>query len=641
MAKHFLGDEGARIVSDLAAARHNPAAGVQPEVDSLFSKIVPMRVLPKEYEEGEEEESDPNEAKYPFTRVSSNVWKARAHPAGINGELESYTRSNFVTIYMLSDKKPRIKENTFVYAAWRGRWEVIFPSGPTGENFVYANNYDGTFDWKGRMPTGADPTIARTPHLQAGRYLYFSNGGACSHSEEGDNIIGHIDWIGFKVSDSGDGGTGGSASEEFEKVVKLVAGSGIRAEQIQAGIVRLSVSGPGATGPTGPTGQSITGPTGATGPTGEGVTGPTGPQGESITGPTGATGSPGSPGVTGPTGPRGPQGQPGQSIKGDPGEPGATGPPGEPGPPGESITGPPGEDGKDAEFDPSSFWDTKGSDILAGLVSQYGADLKGEQGDRGPTGPCGPTGESITGPTGPTGESITGPTGPTGEKGDSITGPTGPQGQSITGPTGATGPRGESITGPTGPRGPQGESITGPPGQDGAPGEPGESIKGDPGPTGPPGKDAEFDPSAFWSAHGQDILSGLVSSYGHLLKGDPGDQGPTGPTGESVTGPTGPTGESVTGPTGPTGESITGPTGPTGESITGPTGPTGSVSAAMATVPASFALGSAGTAPSGYSSVEVVSAVYCRNGAVMYDTVHLYLSPSGQITVYTPPGGTP
>lgn len=75
-----------------------------------------------------------------------------------------------------------------------------------------------------------------------------------------------------------------------------------------------TVTGSGATGPTGPIGTNgATGPTGAdgtTGPTGaDGVTGPTGPLGPAgANGATGAMGATGNDGATGPTGPTGAQG---------------------------------------------------------------------------------------------------------------------------------------------------------------------------------------------------------------------------------------------------------------------------------------------------------------------------------------------
>lgn len=157
---------------------------------------------------------------------------------------------------------------------------------------------------------------------------------------------------------------------------------------------RLISSGPGATGPTGPTGFGATGATGAgatgpTGATGIGATGATGATGVGVAGATGATGV----GATGPTGATG---------VGTAGATGATG---------IGATGATGPTG----------------------IGATGATGIGQTGPTGPTGATGITLPGATGPTGATGAGATGPTGPTGATGIGQVGPTGPTGTGATG----------------------------------------------------------------------------------------------------------------------------------------------------------------------------------------------------------------
>ena len=432
--------------------------------------------------------------------------------------------------------------------------------------------------WFDSKPTGTGSPIPggiiQTPHIAAGKYLIAEDGGSCSHSSAGSGKIGLIRWAGFDLN----GSTG---------IQKLMFGAGFT---VSGGDHAATVKLTRVTGPTGKTGKTgRTGKTGKTGADGEdadvgevalylyshfrqqlrGVTGPRGATGK--TGSRGKTGATGSPGLRGITGPTGPRG-----LRGPTGPAGGGSGGGSPGPRG--ATGPTGSPGPQG---PRGATGKTGKDAEfdpEAFLEEYGDQIKGEKGDRGATGRDGRTGSR--GPTG-----VTGKTGPEmdpdefyAKYAEYLEGPPGPRGATGSrGKTGATGARGR--TGKTGPRGLQGVTGVG--------------LPGDRGPTGPRG-----------------------------LPG-PAGRGPTGPTGVGLRGPTG---IGLPGPQGPPGK-----TGSRGK--TGRTGKTGGFSGTTGTVMTELSLvGSTGeVGPTG--SVEVVTRVYCQNGTVKYDTVHLQIS-GDKISVY-------
>ena len=262
--------------------------------------------------------------------------------------------------------------------------------------------------------------------------------------------------------------------------VTLQAGPNVLIETAPAGQARaadgspsgnvITISAPGAVGPTGPMGptgatgapgsqgacgatgargtEGATGPRGALGTTGPtGLTGATGPIGP--TGPVGPTGPPGQTGNIGPTGPVGPTGSTG--LAGAAGATGAAGPTGAPGPNGPiGPTGAAGDTGPTGATGPAGLtfrngWVSGASYAVDDAVTYLGSTYICIQATNGSTSPdldpidWAPLAEAgAAGATGATG--TTGPTGPTGATG--LAGATGPAGG-----TGPTGPAGLLATG--------------------------------------------------------------------------------------------------------------------------------------------------------------------------------------------------